>query len=43
VCGPPLLDSILKGLGDMFLPNDLGKRLRPVFAGQNLVAHEEKD
>ena len=34
-----LRDGILQGAGDVFLADDVGKFLRPVFAGQDLVAH----
>ena len=34
-----LRDRILQGAGDMFLADDVGEFLRPVFARQDLVAH----
>src|SRR5205085_6279265 len=34
-----LLDGILQGAGDVFLPDHVGKSLRTVLAGQDLIAH----
>ncbi len=34
-----LRDGILQGAGDVFLTDDVGEFLRPVFARQDLVAH----
>src|SRR5579871_1143115 len=40
VCEPPLRNRILDGGSDMLLPDKLGKRLRPILPGDNLV-HEK--
>ena len=34
-----LLDGVLERGGDVLLADDVGKRLRPIFAGKNRVAH----
>ena len=34
-----LRDGILQGAGDVFLADDVGEFLRPVFARQDLIAH----
>ena len=41
VSGASLLDGVFQGAGDVVLPDDFGEFLRTVFAGQDLVAHEE--
>ncbi len=41
VGGASLLDGVFQGAGDVVLPDDFGEFLRAVFAGQDLVAHEE--
>ena len=36
---PALFYSVLEGMGDMFLSDNLGELLRTVLARENLVAH----
>src|SRR5713226_2510046 len=36
---PTLLQGVLQGPGNMFLPDDLGEFLRTILPGQNLIAH----
>ena len=37
-----LLNGVLQGAGNVFLPDDFGEFLRPVFARKNLIAHGEE-
>ena len=39
---PLLLDRVLQGAGDVFLADDVGEFLRPIFARENLVTHGRK-
>src|SRR6266446_76874 len=39
VCQTILRDSILERLGDMLLPDQIVKSLRPIFSRENFVAH----
>ena len=38
--GPALLNGIFERAGDVVLPDDFGKLLRPVFTRQDLITHE---
>ena len=40
VSGPALLEGVQQRAGDVLLPGDIGKTLRAVFTGENLVCHE---
>jgi hypothetical protein len=42
MCNPLLLDGILQGAGDVFLPDYVGELLGSIFAGENLITHERK-
>jgi hypothetical protein len=43
VRGPPLLDGILQGLGNVLLSDNLGEFLGAVLARQDLIAHGKPD